>query len=137
MPTEQHPPSAATSRPGGEAGQDHAPGPPGGPAPATRARPAPPADPVRHRRRAWLLLAAAAWNLWLWTTRISNLATDEVARSTGFVAVHLALYAVSLGFTAAFAVVGWRMWRESRLWRQSRSGGRPGGPPGPSPGRAP
>lgn len=89
---------------------------------------------ARHRRRALLLLAAAAWNLWLWTTRIYNLATDEVPRSAGFVTVHLLLYAVSLAFTAAFAVVGVRMWREARR----RQGG-PGDPvtTGPDGARSP
>jgi hypothetical protein len=67
-----------------------------------------------HRRRAVLLLVVAAWMVWLWGTRIYNLVTDAGEFSAAFVGVHAVLYVVSLGFAAALAVVGVRMWREAR-----------------------
>ncbi|MBW3662854.1 MAG: hypothetical protein KY469_07115 [Actinobacteria bacterium] len=61
------------------------------------------------RRWSWLLLTAAAWNVWVWGTRLYNLATDDVERTTGFVVVHGLLFTVSLVFAAAIAWVGWRL----------------------------
>lgn len=71
-------------------------------------------DPRRHARRGLLLLAFAAWNWWLWGTRTWNLLTSDEAHTTAFVAIHLALYAVSLVLATAIGVMGWRMRRESR-----------------------
>lgn len=61
------------------------------------------------RRWSWLLLAAAAWNLWVWATRLYNLANDDVERTTGFVVVHAVLFVVSLGFAATIGWIGWRL----------------------------
>ncbi|MBW3577673.1 MAG: hypothetical protein KY462_08045 [Actinobacteria bacterium] len=66
----------------------------------------------RHRHRSWLLLAAAGWNAYVWLTRL-GLVLD--GQNTGrFRIVHGILIAVSLGFAAALAVVGWRMRQEAR-----------------------
>lgn len=61
------------------------------------------------RRWSWLLLAAAAWNLWVWATRLYNLANDDVERTTGFIVVHTVLFVVSLTFAAATGWIGWRL----------------------------
>jgi hypothetical protein len=66
----------------------------------------------RTRTRANVLLAAAAWTLWVWGTRIWNIAQDPDT-TFGFKAVHAALAAVSVAFAAALAVIGWRMRREA------------------------
>ena len=71
--------------------------------------PAHDASSQRLRRWSWLLLTAAAWNVWVWATRLYNLATEDVERTTGFVVVHGLLFTVSLGFAAAIAWVGWRL----------------------------
>ncbi len=73
--------------------------------------PLPPAWPRRQRRRAWLLFAAAAWNAYVWLTRLGIVLDQN--RSAGFRLVHAVLIVVSLGFALALAVVGWRMWAEA------------------------
>lgn len=72
-----------------------------------------PSDATAAPPRRWstVLLAAAAWNLWLWATRLYNLANDDVERSTGFVVVHTVLFVVSIAFAVAIGVVGWRLRR--------------------------
>jgi hypothetical protein len=67
----------------------------------------------RTRARANLLLAAAAWTLWVWATRMWNIANDP-AHDLGFKVVHGVLAAVSVGFAVALGVVGLRMRREAR-----------------------
>lgn len=67
-----------------------------------------------HRRRGLVLLAVAAWNVWLWVTRIRNLVGDADDFSAAFVGAHAVLYGVSLLLAGAVAVIGWRMWREGR-----------------------
>lgn len=71
-------------------------------------------DPTdrRTRRRAWLLFAAAAWNAWVWLTRLGIVIDQQ--QSVPFRVVHGVLIVVSLGFAVALAVVGWRMFQESR-----------------------
>ncbi len=71
-----------------------------------------------QRRRGYILLAIAAWNVWLWVTRIRNLVADAGEFSAAFVGVHAALYAASLGLAGVLAVMGVRMLRDAR-------GGRP------------
>lgn len=71
-------------------------------------------DRSRHARRGLLLLAVAAWNVWLWATRTWNLIEDPTPRTTGFVVVHAVLYGVSFLMAVAVGVLGWRMWREGR-----------------------
>ena len=65
------------------------------------------------RRRSTVLLAAAAWTIWVWATRIWNILGDP-AHDTAFKAVHSLLALVSIAFAVALAVVGWRMRREER-----------------------
>ena len=82
---------------------------------AVTERPSPVRDRgATHRRRGMILLAIAAWNVWLWGTRIRNLVADAGDFSAAFVGVHAVLYGVSLVLAAVLAVMGWRMWRESR-----------------------
>lgn len=76
-------------------------------------------DAAVHRRRGLVLLAVAAWNVWVWGTRIRNLVTDTGDVSTAFVGVHAVLYGVSLLIAAVVAVIGWRQWREGRRERAS------------------
>ena len=65
------------------------------------------------RTRSTLLLAAAAWTIWVWTTRIWNILNDP-AHDAAFKAVHSLLALVSIAFGVALAVVGLRMRREER-----------------------
>jgi hypothetical protein len=65
---------------------------------------------VRHR--ANLLLAAAAWTLYVWVTRTWNIARDP-SHDLGFKAVHGLLALISIAFAVALAVVGLRMRREA------------------------
>lgn len=70
--------------------------------------------PMVQRRRGVILLLIAAWNVWLWGTRIRNLVVDAGDFSTAFVGVHAVLYGVSLVLAGVLAVLGARMWREGR-----------------------
>ena len=65
------------------------------------------------RARSTLLLAAAAWTIWVWTTRIWNILGDP-AHGAAFKAVHSLLALVSIAFAVALGVVGLRMRREAR-----------------------
>ena len=65
------------------------------------------------RTRSTLLLAAAAWTLYVWVTRIWNIVADP-ANGAAFKAVHSLLALVSVAFGVALAVVGLRMRREER-----------------------
>ena len=67
----------------------------------------------RTRTRSALLLAAAAWTIWVWTTRIWNILNDP-AHDAAFKAVHSLLALVSIAFGIALGVVGLRMRREAR-----------------------
>ena len=64
------------------------------------------------RNRANLLLAAAAWTLYVWGTRIWNILGDPT-RDFRFKAVHTLLALVSVAFAVALGVVGLRMRREA------------------------
>ncbi len=77
------------------------------------------------RARSTLLLAAAAWTTWVWTTRIWNI-LDDPAHDAAFKAVHSLLALVSIGFGIALGVVGLRMRREARTDRQIETAGRAG-----------
>lgn len=61
------------------------------------------------RRLSILLLAAGAWTLFVWVTRLVNMAGED--RSAGFYVVHGALAVISIGFGVAIGVVGWRALR--------------------------
>ena len=65
------------------------------------------------RTRSTLLLTAAAWTIWVWTTRIWNILNDP-AHDAAFKAVHSLLALVSIAFGIALGVVGLRMRREAR-----------------------
>ena len=61
------------------------------------------------RRVSILLLAAGGWTLFVWVTRLANMAGED--RSAGFYVVHGALAVISIGFGVAIGVVGWRALR--------------------------
>ncbi len=61
------------------------------------------------RRISILLLAAGAWTLFVWVTRLVNMAGED--RSAGFYVVHGALAVISIAFGVAIGVVGWRALR--------------------------
>jgi len=61
------------------------------------------------RRAGWFLIAAAAWTAFVWVNRLVNLAGDD--RSATFIAVHVVLAMVSLGFAVPMAIIGWRLAR--------------------------
>jgi hypothetical protein len=73
------------------------------------------------RNRANLLLAAAAWTLSVWVTRMWNIAGDP-SHDLGFKVVHGLLALVSVAFAVALAVVGLRMRREAA--QRDRQAGR-------------
>ena len=75
--------------------------------------------------RSTLLLAAAAWTIWVWTTRIWNILNDP-AHDAAFKAVHSLLALVSVAFGIAIGVVGLRMRREARAAREIETAGRAG-----------
>ena len=64
------------------------------------------------RRAAGVLLAAAAWTLFVWLTRINTVRGDD--RSTGFKVVHLILAGVSVSFGIAIGWIGLTAWRRVR-----------------------
>ncbi len=82
------------------------------------------------RARANVLLAAATWTVYVWVTRMWNIARDP-AHDFGFKAVHSALAIVSVAFAVALAVIGLRMRREASQRRD------PGAPPDADPGARP
>ena len=65
------------------------------------------------RARSTLLLAAAAWTIWVWVTRIWNILGDP-AHDAAFKLVHSLLALVSVAFGIALCVIGLRMRREER-----------------------
>jgi small neutral amino acid transporter SnatA (MarC family) len=76
------------------------------------------------RARSTLLLAAAAWTIWVWATRIWNIVGDP-AHDAAFKAVHSLLALVSIAFGVAIGVLGLRMRREARE-REIETAGRAG-----------
>lgn len=64
-------------------------------------------------RRPQILLAASAWSLWVWTTRVLLTMNDD-GKSTGFKVVHVFLAGVSIAFALAIGWIGWRLHRESK-----------------------
>ncbi len=66
---------------------------------------------VRTRRHAWVLFAAAAWNAYVWLTRLGLVLDGQ--NTVPFRVVHGILIAVSLAFAAALALIGWRLRREA------------------------
>ncbi|HEY3238648.1 MAG TPA: hypothetical protein VGL92_03705 [Acidimicrobiia bacterium] len=64
------------------------------------------------KRQARILVAAAAWTLYVWISRVVILAGQD--ESTGFKVVHFVLAAVSIGFALAVGRIGLLYWRSSR-----------------------
>ncbi len=61
------------------------------------------------RRVSILLLAAGGWTLFVWVTRLFNMAGED--RSVGFFVVHSLLAIISIAFGLALGVVGWKALR--------------------------
>ena len=55
-----------------------------------------------------VLLAAAAWTVFVWGNRILNILRDDEDRSTGFIVVHVVLALISVGFAVAIARIALR-----------------------------
>ena len=58
------------------------------------------------RRVSILLLAAGGWTLFVWVTRLFNMAGED--RSAGFYVVHGALALISIAFGVALGIIGWK-----------------------------
>ncbi|HYT25738.1 MAG TPA: hypothetical protein VEP73_04550 [Actinomycetota bacterium] len=78
------------------------------------------------RGRSTVLLAAAAWTVYVWVTRIWNILRDP-AHGAGFKAVHGVLAAISIAFAVAVGVIGLRMRREARAERPGPAEREPAG----------
>jgi hypothetical protein len=63
------------------------------------------------RKSAWLLVAAGAWTLYVWISRVVILTGQD--ESTGFKVVHLALASVSIAFGIAVGMIGLRALRRT------------------------
>jgi hypothetical protein len=61
------------------------------------------------RRAAWVLVAAGAWTLYVWISRIFIMAGQD--ESTGFKVVHGVLAAISIAFGIAAGWIGIRRLR--------------------------
>lgn len=72
------------------------------------------------KRAAKVLVAACVWTLYVWITRMWNIARDDHA--FGFKAVHAVLAVISVAFGIAVGVIGWRALRA----RDASAGGRDG-----------
>jgi hypothetical protein len=64
------------------------------------------------KRESRVLLAAAAWTLYVWISRLVIMAGQD--ESTGFKVVHGVLALVSIAFAVAIARIGLRHRRSSR-----------------------
>lgn len=64
------------------------------------------------RREGWILMAAAAWTVYVWVTRAFTLARQDA--STSFKVVHAVLVVVSIAFGLAVAWVGLKLLRMPR-----------------------
>jgi hypothetical protein len=71
---------------------------------------------VLSRRSAWLLVALAVWNLWVWITFVRNVYPDH--HLDGFFLVHVVVGAVSVGLAAAAGALGVRALRAHRATRR-------------------
>ena len=61
------------------------------------------------RRAAWVLIALFVWTVYVWATRMWNMAGED--RSVGFLVVHGVIAAISVGFGAAAGWIGFRRLR--------------------------
>jgi hypothetical protein len=73
------------------------------------------------KRSAKVLVAACIWTLYVWITRMWNIAQDD--HSFGFKAVHAVLAVISIGFGIAVGVIGWRALRAGRAASAGRTKG--------------
>jgi hypothetical protein len=70
-----------------------------------------------------ILLAAAAWTVFVWGNRILNILRNDDDRSTGFIVVHVVLAVISVAFAVAIA----------RIALRARRATEPSGAPGRAP----
>ncbi|HEX9696229.1 MAG TPA: hypothetical protein VGB64_07935 [Actinomycetota bacterium] len=63
------------------------------------------------RRAAWLLIGAAAWTIYIWTTRVYTIARQN--QTTSFKVAHYVLAAVSIVLGIAIGTVGVRALRRA------------------------
>ena len=79
-------------------------------APSSEGEPVRSTDRGRLSRRAgWVLVAAGAWTLYVWISRIFIMAGQD--ESTGFKVVHGVLAAISIAFGLAVGWIGLRRLR--------------------------
>ncbi len=71
------------------------------------------------RRRAWVLVAAAIWTLYVWATRIWIIA--RLSNGAGFKVVHYTLAAISIAFAFSIGWIGIRWLKDA-----SEAGPQPG-----------
>jgi hypothetical protein len=64
------------------------------------------------KRESKILLAAAAWTLYVWISRLVIMAGQD--ESAGFKVVHGVLALVSIAVAVAIGRIGWRYLRSSR-----------------------
>jgi hypothetical protein len=74
------------------------------------------------RRAANVLIAACVWTLYVWVTRMWNIAQDD-DHDTAFKVVHGVLALVSVGFGIAVGVIGWRARRAQGADTSARNDG--------------
>jgi hypothetical protein len=55
-----------------------------------------------------VLLAMAAWTVFVWGNRISNILRNDDDRSTGFIVVHVVLAVISVAFAVAITRIALR-----------------------------
>jgi hypothetical protein len=55
-----------------------------------------------------VLLAMAAWTVFVWGTRINNILRNDDDRSTGFIVVHVVLAVISVAFAVAITRIALR-----------------------------
>jgi hypothetical protein len=70
-----------------------------------------------ERRDALLLLALAAWNVFVWVTFAKNLAAAHASgehRPDGYWVAHTVLIVVNLAIAAVLVRFGVRVWRATR-----------------------
>jgi hypothetical protein len=55
-----------------------------------------------------VLLAMAAWTVFVWGNRINNILRNDDDRSTGFIVVHVVLAVISVAFAVAITRIALR-----------------------------
>lgn len=74
------------------------------------------------RRAAWTLIALCAWTLWVWLTRMWNIAHQD--QTTAFKVVHAMLGMGSIAFGLAAGWIGYRALRPREIADRERIGAR-------------